>query len=371
MTDHADNPKARPIQAAVVGAGYIARQHIAGLRRSPHAQLAAVCDISPVMAEATAERYGVARWYTDYAKLLEEVRPQVVHVTTPVHTHFALARQALETGAHVLVEKPITEDAAQLRQLLDLAASKHLQVIEDHNYLFERQVQRMLRLIADGGFGDVVHAEISICLDIFAAGSRFADRNAPHPALGQRGGAISDFLPHMTYLAWAFAGPHRRVDALWQRRREHAPPGFDELRCLVEGERATAMLRFSASAQPDGFFVNVEGTKMRAAANLFEPRLTLHRLRGGPRPLMPVANQIVESAAVCRAAFGGLVKKLRGRTGSYEGLWDLVGRMYAAIAAGGPPPVPPRQITEAAALVQAILDTCPEATAAPGGGGGA
>lgn len=348
------------LTAAVVGTGYIARQHIAGLHRSRHAELAAVCDISPVMAEATAERYGVARWYTDYAKLLEEVRPRVVHVTTPVHTHFNLASQALAAGAHVLVEKPITDDAAQLEKLLALAASRQLHIVEDHNYLFERQIQRVLDLIEEGGFGDVVHVEVSICLDIFAMGSRFADRNAPHPALAQRGGAISDFLPHMAYLACAFAGPHRGIDAVWRRRCDDAPEGFDELRCLVEGKRATALLSFSASAQPDGFFVHVEGTKMRATANLFEPRLVLHRLRGGPRPLMPVTNQLVESAAVFRAAFGGLFKKLRGRTGSYEGLWALVDRFYAGLAQGGQPPVTPTQITQAAGLVEAILQTCPD-----------
>src|SRR5262249_56603406 len=141
----------------------------------------------------------------------------------------------------------------------------------------------------------VVHVEVMLCLDITGPVG-FGDPNAPHPALVLPGGAIGDFLPHLASLAHLFAGPHRKVHTLWSSRRD-SPLPFDEFRALVDGERATAALTFSSSAQPDAFWLRVHGERMQATANLFETRLTFDRLRGGPKPLRPLLNGWGEGAA--------------------------------------------------------------------------
>ena len=51
------------LKAAIIGAGHIARQHLACLRELPGVQIAGVCDLSRAMAESAADRYGVANWY--------------------------------------------------------------------------------------------------------------------------------------------------------------------------------------------------------------------------------------------------------------------------------------------------------------------
>ena len=102
------------MRTALIGAGQIARQHLACLRQLPGVEVAAVCDRSPAVAECAAERYGIAAWYTDHERMLGEVRPDVVHVTTPLTSHFRLAMDALDAGAHVIVEKPATATFAEL-----------------------------------------------------------------------------------------------------------------------------------------------------------------------------------------------------------------------------------------------------------------
>ena len=97
-----------PLKAAIIGAGHIARQHLACLRELPRVQIAGVCDLSRAMAESAADRYGVTKWYTDHRRMLDEARPDVVHVTTPPPSHFPLSMDALNAGAHVIVEKPAT-----------------------------------------------------------------------------------------------------------------------------------------------------------------------------------------------------------------------------------------------------------------------
>jgi hypothetical protein len=126
---------------------------------------------------------------------------------------------------------------------------------------------------------------------------------------------------------------------------------------MVEAERGSALLSFSANAQPDAFHLRVHGTKLRAHASLFEGLLAIEKLREGARPLMPVKNGLALGRADAGAALGGLWRKLSGRPLGYEGLYELVSRTYSAAAHGREPPIPRRQILETNQLVAAILAT--------------
>lgn len=326
-------------KAAVIGTGYIAREHLACLSRLPGVQTVGVCDLSPAMAESTAEMFKVGRWYTDHRRMIEETKPDVVHITTPPNSHTPLTIDVLEAGAHAFVEKPITLTLEEMLDLKSLAASRSKLLIEDYNYLFNSSVQTILNHVRSGALGEVVHVEVMLSLNILGKGSRFADPNSPHPTLKMPGGAIADFLTHLAYLAVAFIGPHRGCRSIWQKRKAGTILPSDEFRSLIEGEKATAMIGFSSHAQPDAFMLRVHGTKMRATASLFEPLLTIEKLRGGARPLMPVFNGVSVAGAYRRSAFGGLWRKLGGRPVAYEGLWVLLDKTYKAVGSGLTPPV--------------------------------
>jgi len=340
------------VRAALIGAGQIARQHLSCLQSIPEVEVAAIADLAPSVAEAAAERHRISRWYTDHRTMLAEVRPDVVHVTTPPGSHLRLALDALEAGAHVVVEKPATTTLAELEQLARRAEQAGRALVEDYNYLFNRGPQQILRRIETGELGSVVHVEVSICLDILGP-TGFADPNVPHPALGLRGGAIADFLPHLASLAHLFVGRHRSVRTLWTKRSATVLPS-DEFRALVEGERGTASLSFSGSSQPDGFWLRVYGTRMLATANLFETRVTFDGLRPGPKPLRPFVNGLVEGKDVARAAVGTLLRKFTGGPGSYEGLFELLTGVYRALRNGSELPVTLGQVLEVNRMVEAL-----------------
>ncbi len=338
------------MKVALIGAGQIARQHLACLKGLPGVEVAGVCDLSRAMAESAAERFGVASWFTDHRTMLAEVRPEVVHVTTPPTSHHALALAALEAGAHVVLEKPATVTFAELEGLVDRAKGLGRHLVEDYNYLYNGATREVLALIESGGFGEVTHVEVLICLDIVGEGSAFADPNAPHPALSMAGGAIADFLTHLASLAHAFVGPHRKLASTWSRRSSGPLPS-DEFHALIAAERGTASVGFSAHTQPDAFWLRVHGTKMQATADLFETRLSLRRVRGGPKPLRSLFNSLDEARAVRRSAFGTLRRKLDGGPGAYEGLWALLAETYQSLNAGLPPRIGPEQVVEVNRLV--------------------
>jgi predicted dehydrogenase len=228
-------------------------------------------------------------------------------------------------------------------------------LIENYNYIFNSQVQTLLAKVEDGSLGRIVHVEVRICLPIFAADSPFADRNLPHSLRAMRGGAIADFLPHLASLAHAFVGGHRRVATLWRKASPSAPED-DEFRALIEAERGTALVSFSANAEPLAFTLVVEGTRMRATANLFETRLILEELLSGPQPLLALRNGLREARMARRAAFGSLWRKLGGGPGAYEGLWELLRRTYRALETKSAPPIAATTVREVNDMVEAFVN---------------
>jgi predicted dehydrogenase len=339
------------VKTALIGAGQIARQHLACLKGLPGVELAAVCDLSPATAEAAAERYGVGSWFTDYRLMLERIRPDVVHVTTPPNSHYRLAMDSLEAGAHVILEKPATSTLDELETLVRRGQEVGRCVIEDYNYVFNRAPQEILQRIKSGEFGAVTHVEVVICLDILGP-SGFADPNSPHPTLTLAGGAIADFLPHFASLAHVFTGPHRTAQSVWTKRKP-SPLPFDEFCAVVEAERGTAALCFSSSSQPDAFWLRVYGERMQATANLFETRLSFDGPRNVPKPLRPFFSGLEEGATIRRAALATLLRKFKG-PGAYEGLWELLARTYRALADGSPVPVTMSQVLEVNRMVEAL-----------------
>jgi predicted dehydrogenase len=107
------------IRAAVIGVGYLGRFHAQKYAQAQGCELAAVADPRSEAREQVAAELKT-RAVGDYRELLGGV--DAVSVVTPTPEHFAIARDFLECGVHVLVEKPITETAAQARELIAIAA---------------------------------------------------------------------------------------------------------------------------------------------------------------------------------------------------------------------------------------------------------
>ena len=100
------------IRAAVIGVGYLGRFHAQKYAQARDCELVAVVDVRAVAREAALREFP-CQVLEDYRELLGRV--DVVSIVTPTPTHFAIARDFLASGAHVLVEKPVTETAAEAR----------------------------------------------------------------------------------------------------------------------------------------------------------------------------------------------------------------------------------------------------------------
>lgn len=350
------------LQSAVIGTGVIAEEHLAHLEASPRAELRAICDLSPAAARAAANRYGAAAVFTDWRRMLCEAQPDVVHILTPPATHFEFARECLQAGCHVIVEKPATLAVDELEFLLQLARDRGLHLIENHNYRFNETMRELEGRIASGAIGRVTDLEIRLALPLRLKAGRYSDPNLKHPSHRLPAGVIHEFLTHLCYLTLRLMPAEYRLDyAGLSNLGEAGVFVYDDLDVLLSGCPASdgppvrGRIRFCAYAQPAEFSVSVRGSDGAIRSDLFHPGLQLDRERD-IKGLSQVLNQLRGAASLMRAGLDNLKRKLLQRT-PYEGLETLLEASYTAIATGGPPPVEPADMLAAARLIDEILQS--------------
>jgi predicted dehydrogenase len=324
-------------RVAVVGLGAISFEHLSKLRDMPRVDVVGLCDLSDTLAAAVGERFGIETVGTDYDRLLRETAPDAVHVLTPPQSHGDLAQRALEAGAHVLVEKPITPTFSEYERLRDLAAERGLLLCENYTYRFAPAVLRALQATRDGAIGDVVSVEV-VYSGVMGAAYRNDDGHPVHFAHALPGGALHNFVTHPVAVALAFTGPVETV-SVWRRRLDPHCASDDELRALLGGPRSCASIAVSGHAQPPAFLVRVLGTKATLEVDVLAD--AVHR-RATTSTLVATARRGAEELA---AAGTWTARTLTGRKDPFfAGLRTLLERFYRAVDGEGPPPLMPKEM---------------------------
>lgn len=256
---------------------------------------------------------------TDVVAALRDHRVEVLHVCTPVSTHGTIAQQAIEVGVSVLVEKPVTPDAATTERLHGLARERGVLLCPVYQYLFQPGVLAAMRALPS--LGAIRQLDVSTCS---AGAEDGTDTDRESIAL--------DILPHGLSLARRLIGP-AFATADW--RVGAGPSG--ELRAFADAGDVSVALGISMRARPTENVLTVRCDLGTVRANLFHGFATVER--GTPSRLDKIGRPFVGSTQALGAALGNLVgRTLRGES-AYPGLRELVHRCHDACAAGGASPV--------------------------------
>lgn len=113
----------KKIKFGIIGVGHMGSYHLNVVSGLASHELVGIFDARPDYAKEKAEQFET-RAFASHEELIREC--EAVTIAVPTHLHYAIAKYALEQGVHVLVEKPITFDIAQAKELIDLAAAKKL-----------------------------------------------------------------------------------------------------------------------------------------------------------------------------------------------------------------------------------------------------
>jgi predicted dehydrogenase len=334
------------LRVAIVGAGLMGRWH-AHAARHAGAQVAAIVDRDAARAKALAARYPGCRSGTRLDESLDAV--DAVHVCTPTAAHGPLAREALNGGRHVLVEKPLATTAVETADLLGAAASNGVLLCPVHQFLFQDGVERALvRLLA---IAPLRHVAITIC----SAGADAADS-------ATRDAIAADILPHPLSLLGRVL-PGTVCDLDWSVRH----PAAGEVRALAQGDDVTASLVVSMSGRPTTNRMELVGGGGTIRVDLFHGFAVT--LGGTVSRARKVAQPFTEAVVVTAAAAANLVTRAWRREPAYPGLRSLIERFYRAAATGDVCPITPREILDTARacdrLERALAETPVRSTAAP------
>lgn len=137
------------VEAAVIGVGYLGKYHAEKYAASPKAKLVAVVDSDGARAKEIGAALGVEA-LTDYRALVGRV--QCVSVAVPTRVHFQVARDLIEAGVDVLVEKPLTVDIAEARALVDSAKARKVILQVGHLERFNPAIRKLEGVIKEPKF---------------------------------------------------------------------------------------------------------------------------------------------------------------------------------------------------------------------------
>lgn len=143
------------VNTALVGLGYWGPNLARNLTTVRDGTLHTICDADAARLERFARQYPAARAVPSYDDVVSDPEVDAIVLATPVATHFAMARAALEAGKHVLVEKPLATNALDCEALVALADARDLRLMVGHVFLFNAAVRRVRDYIESGELGEI------------------------------------------------------------------------------------------------------------------------------------------------------------------------------------------------------------------------
>ena len=207
----------RAVGVALVGYGAWGRHHARAIASVPGAELRAICARSPETAADARKDYPNATVYDDYLTLLQDADVELCDVVLPSDLHYDVSRAVLESGRHLLLEKPMTLDIARGRELIELARARGRVLAVGHELRLSSLWGKVKDL--DRQRGDrrtTVRADRTVAPSVPAGPWRLAIRYSTRRKLDSRG---TDSLLRSRSMVFQ---PRRRAGVHLRTRQWHA-----------------------------------------------------------------------------------------------------------------------------------------------------
>jgi len=350
------------LRIAIVGCGKVADQHVQAIQRIPDCQIISVCDREPLMAAQLAERFRIPASYADLDEMLQEAGPEVVHITTPPQSHSSLAKQCLEFGSHVYLEKPFAITALETEMLIELAQNRELKITAGHNYQFTLEMLEMRRLVEEGFLGGKpIHLESYWSYNL-------GDLSYVGPVLGNRSHWVRQ-LPGQLFHNIISHGIAKLAEFLDDRLSSivatvHQSPQLrllgveevlDELRVSIRDEIGTTAF-FCFSTQIKGINqLRLYGPANSMVADIITGSLVRSKGRAYKSYLTYFIPPLQQAGEHFRNGARNLTNFVRQRLHQDFGMKELIDRFYRSVRGHAPVPIPYREIILTARIMDEIF----------------
>jgi predicted dehydrogenase len=313
------------VQIGVLGAARIAPVAlIKPAKENPDVVVAAVAARDASRAQAFAAKHGIERVHDSYEALLADPDIDAVYIPLPNGLHGKWTRAALDANKHVLCEKPFTANAAEAREIAELAANSNRVVMEAFHYRYHPLALRIEQIIASGELGKLERVEAALCFPL----PKFSDIRYNYSLAG---GALMDAGCYPVHMVRTFGGSTPEVVSAQPKLRDS------------QIDRAmTAEVRFAA-----GHTGQVRCSMW--SAHLLDFSAHVIGDRGELRAINPVMPQYFHRLSI-RSSEGKRVERFPRRA-SYAYQLDA---FAAAVLRGEPVKTTPADAVENMTVVDAI-----------------
>ncbi len=168
------------MKVGVIGLGYWGPNLVRNFLAQPEVDKVIGCDLQESRLAMIKRKFPGADTTNDYKALLKSDVDAIV-IATPVDTHYKFAKESLEAGKHIWVEKPFTATSDQAKELIDIADSKDLKIFVDHTFIYTGAVRKIKDLIRAGELGEIKYFDsVRINLGLFQHDVNVIWDLAPH-----------------------------------------------------------------------------------------------------------------------------------------------------------------------------------------------
>jgi predicted dehydrogenase len=298
-----------PVRFAIVGAGAVSDyHHVPAIRLDPRARLTAVCDASQELLARRRQEWGEAFYTTDFRQAIDRGDVDAVIIATPNYTHREIAMAAAGVGKHVMCEKPLGLNAAEVREMYQSCRDAGVVHMTAFTYRFAPSMRWMRHLLRSGSLGQPRHFR----------SQRFLDW--PETSWGWRqykdkagAGDLFDMTIHRIDFAINLLGPLTQVCGAVARfaPRDRTPDGkacppseVDDWSCLIGEFAGGAVGVWEGTTLAKGYgrngfgheWAEINGSERSAVYRLHEPNTLLLGKTGEDLAPVPVPGEFLKAA---------------------------------------------------------------------------
>ncbi len=250
------------VKIAVVGIGNIGTLHLNNIEKEPRVELTAVCDIVPEKAKAAAEQYGVKAYFDSDSLLADRVCDAVI-IATPHYDHTTIGIAALNSGHHVLVEKPISVHKADCERLIAAHTDQDLVFAAMFNQRTDPYYRKIRELVSSGELGKLLRVNW-IITSWFRTQAYYDSGGWRATWAGEGGGVLLNQCPHNLDLLQWIGGMPLQIRAFCDIGKRHAIEVEDEVTAfMVYPEGCTGLFVTSTGEAPGTNRLEIAGDQGR------------------------------------------------------------------------------------------------------------
>ena len=243
------------LKFAVIGVGIMGSSHVRDIANSENVTLAAICDLDPQRAKATAEAHGIPA-YTDYREMIDKEKLDGVVIATPHYYHTPIAIYAMQHGVNALTEKPEAvhvKDARRMNEAFDQSKQKYPDLV--FAIMFQNRTHgvysKLKELIDAGELGKLVRTTW-IVTDWFRT-QRYYDNGGWRATWsGEGGGVLLNQCPHNLDLYQWLVGMPNKVTGFAAIGKYHNIEVEDEVTAVFHHENGMVGHFMTTTAESPG-----------------------------------------------------------------------------------------------------------------------